>query len=65
MVLRLLQHLEPADMIQEMEAVTHTSNLSGFLYGGLAAKELAAVASSDLVFNVLTKMKAEEGTTIN
>ena len=60
MVLRLLQHLEIVVMIKEMEAVTHTSTLSGFLYEGLATEELAAGASSDLV---LTKMEAEEGTT--
>ena len=42
MVLRLLQHLETAVMIKEMDTVTHTSTLSGSLYEGLAAKELTA-----------------------
>ena len=73
--LEFLQHLEPADMIREMAAVTgsyfagflneefsslHTSSFAGFLYEGFAVNELTTGASPGLV---MKEMKAEEGTT--
>ena len=74
--LDFLQHLEPADMIKEMAAVTgssyfagflnegfsslHTSSFTGFLYEGFAVNELTAGASPGLV---MKEMKAEKGTT--
>ena len=58
--LQFLQYVETAVMVKEMRASRLTANFSGLLYEASAAKELAAGASSDLV---LTKMKAEEGTT--
>ena len=74
--LEFLQHLEPADMIKEMAAVTgssyfagflneefsslHTSSFAGFLYEGFAVNELTTGASPGLV---MKEMKAEEGTT--
>ena len=69
--LEFLQHLEPADMIKEMAAVTgssyfagflneefsslHTSSFAGFLYEGFAVNELTTGASPGLV------MKGDEG----